>query len=172
MFWDVLLGFQDPPEGELLDLDALPAWRSLEFIPSVAGHVVADALGDGDPRELPSARHALVAQHGTDALDRWREWSPLTSRTYRPHRADSTFLFFTRERVWARPLLGTANLLYGTGHALAGLLWAPVDRGERLARGAKGVAMSVPELFFFSVRQGSYPIAPPEAPKRVLSALH
>ncbi|MEM9176753.1 MAG: hypothetical protein AAGC67_16130 [Myxococcota bacterium] len=145
----------------LLPDAARPGWRPLGFIPVVASRDVERRLSAGARRHLPSARLARLAARGSDAPGRWREWSPLTSRTYRPHGEDSAFLFFTRERGPTRPLLGVGNLVYGAGHAIVGLVSAPVDRGARFQRGLRGIVMSVPELLFFNVRQGSYPIAPP-----------
>lgn len=136
------------------------------FIPAVAGRAVARAMGNGPPRILPSAREIVRAGEGErDDSDEpstsasLRETFTLTSRTYRPHAADSHFLVFPQP-FWLRPLLGLANLGYGLGNASLGLLAAPFDRSERLRRGAMGIVMSVPELFFLRVRQGTYPATP------------
>ena len=148
----------------LLRKDARDPGSGWGFIPVAAGRRVERLLGDAPSRTLPSARFERLAdlEHdGSRRANGWREWSPLTSHTYRPRPVDSSFLFFTRERRWSRPLLGAANLVFGTGTALVGFLSAPLDQGERLRGGAQGVVMSVPELFFFSVRQGTYPVVPP-----------
>ena len=60
-----------------------------------------------------------------------------------------------------RPLAGLANLATGVGAMAIGLLKAPFDRARMTRRGLKGVVMSVPELFFFNIRKGSYVIVPP-----------
>lgn len=138
------------------------------FIPVVAGRLVArhapveERVRRPGLRELAIERAARLGRADWVAL---RESNTLTARTYRPHSADSLFLFFSQGPVWARPLIGVGNLLTGLGGATAGLLTAPLDGGERFLRGIRGVAMSVPELFFFSVRKGTYVVAPdPPAP--------
>lgn len=134
------------------------------FIPVVAGRIVARHAPLVDRRRLPGLR-ALEVERARGLHGRgWvavRESNTLTSHSYRPHPEDSIFLFFSDGPVWLRPLAGLGNLLSGLGGAGAGLLSAPVDGGRRLVRGLEGMAMSVPELFFFSVRKGSYLVAPP-----------
>jgi hypothetical protein len=132
------------------------------FIPVVAGRAVSTTRASGPPRRLGSAREIELRAGGARSTsERLRETNTLTARTYRRHAADSHFLFFPQP-VWLRPIAGLANLGYGLAHASLGLLTAPFDRGERLRRGAMGAVMSVPELFFFRVRQGSYPATPPD----------
>lgn len=135
----------------------------LAFVPAVAARRIARHPAAGPIVGLPSARRDMVRAAATSGTigERLRELSPLTSRTYRPHADDSSFLFFTRDTLWARPLLGVGNLVWATAATAAGVLSAPFDGAERLRRGGNGVLMSVPELFFASVRQGSYPIVPP-----------
>ncbi len=132
------------------------------FIPVVAGRYVAERLSGGAPQRLESARETLVRDLETRRpRARWGEAMTLTARTYRPHAADSSFLFFTDGPIWLRPLAGLTNLAYGFGAAGLGVLAMPFDAGRQLRRGLFGAIMSVPELFFFQVRQGSYPVSPP-----------
>jgi hypothetical protein len=132
------------------------------FIPVVAGRYVTERLSSGAPRRLESARETLLRDLETRRpRARWREAMTLTARTYRPHAADSSFLFFTDGPIWLRPLAGLTNLAYGFGAAGLGVLAMPFDAGRQLRRGLLGAMMSVPELFFFQVRQGSYPVSPP-----------
>jgi hypothetical protein len=56
---------------------------------------------------------------------------------------------------------GIFNLATGIGAAGVGILTAPFDHGRRFLRGVRGATMSVPELFFFNIRKGSYPVPPP-----------
>lgn len=135
----------------------------IDFVPAVAARRIARHPAAGAVVRLPGARRGLVraATISGGVGARLRELSPLTSRTYRPNAVDSSFLFFTRETPWARPLLGLGNLAWASAATLVGVVSAPFDRGEGLRRGGYGLLMSVPELFFFSVRQGSYPIVPP-----------
>lgn len=116
----------------------------------------------------PSARHATIESalvtlpHATQRIAlRARESNTLTSRFYRPHRRDSTFLFFAEGPVVTRPLAGVSNLVWGSGASLLGALTAPFDRGTLLRRGLKGMALSLPEIAFVPIRKGSYVVALP-----------
>lgn len=129
---------------------------ALAFIPVSAGRIVARTLPLRGRTRLPSARELALAELRPSALARLREANTLTSRAHRLHRSDSPFLFFTTRPIWLRPFAGVANLAVGLGASAAGLVSAPFDGGEGLRRGANGVLMSVPELFFFNVRKGSY----------------
>ena len=132
------------------------------FIPVVAGRYVAARLSSGPAQRLESAREMLVRESRTSRPGaRWREAMTLTAHSYRPHAADSSFLLFSDGPVWLRPLTGVTNLAYGVGSAGVGVLTAPFDDGLQIRRGLLGAMMSVPELFFFEVRQGSYPVFPP-----------
>jgi hypothetical protein len=137
---------------------------SASFIPIVATRSVEKSMAAGPRRVLHSAREVALQRARSETKVPWssvREAMTLTSRTYRPNSADSRFLFFSDGPVWARPLIGIANLGYGVGATALGIFAAPFDRGEGLRRGAQGILMSVPELFFFQIRQGTYPVSPP-----------
>ncbi len=134
------------------------------FIPVVAGRVAKRHLPNSGVRRLPSWREWRLSELRSDEGDslafRLRESNTLSARTYWASPDDSVFLFFTRDPVWSRPLAGIANLAAGTGATLVGFLRAPLDRGRMLRRGLQGVLMSVPELFFFNIRKGSYLTVP------------
>ena len=139
----------------------------LSFVPVAAHRIVArNAPIKGRERLLGTRELAIererAAHAGRFALgSRVRESSPRTSKHYEPHPADSTFLFFTDRTIWTRPLAGLANIVTSTLVGTAGLITLPFDRGQRLRDAAMGFSMSVPELFFFNIRKGSYPITPP-----------
>jgi hypothetical protein len=140
------------------------------FIPEVVALRIEAALATQPRRVLPSTRErALDEARETlgNSFSRMvfesREVIPLTSQTYRPNQDDSRFLLFADGPVALRPLIGIANLGYGVIASLFGVLEAPFDHGVGLRRGVQGIAMSIPELFFFQVRQGSYRVTPPRA---------
>ncbi len=140
------------------------------FIPEVVALRIEAALATQPRRVLPSTRErALDQARGKikTSLSRVafesREFIALTSQTYRSNQDDSRFLLFADGPVVMRPLIGLTNLGYGVAASLFGLLEAPFDDGVGLRRGVQGIAMSIPELFFFQVRQGSYRVAPPGA---------
>ncbi|MFK7897890.1 MAG: hypothetical protein AB8G23_18800 [Myxococcota bacterium] len=139
-----------------------------DFIPELVAARIENAFSDQPRRILPSARDrartqartATSSTFGKLALDA-REFATFTSRTYAANQDDSRFVFFSDGPPAIRPLIGLANFTYGAAGALVGVLEAPFDRGVGLRRGIQGMIMSVPELFFFQVRQGSYRILPP-----------
>jgi hypothetical protein len=136
----------------------------LAFVPFLAERAVRAQWRTGEHRTLLSYRRATVAAQmaapgGWRAL--LRESNTLTSALYQPHEGDSIFLFFTDDAGLARPLLGAANLTAGLVASVAGLLRLPFDGGVTMARGLRGSAASVPELFFANVRKGTFPLAVP-----------
>jgi hypothetical protein len=133
------------------------------FVPAgLARGVAANDLAR-QTDELPSHRRRRVAELARRegrlrvAL---RESNTLTSTVYEGSISDDAFLFFSDGTVWVRPLLGTANLVYGLGQATAGLATAPFDRGRRAWRGLRGAFYSVPEMVGFSIRKGRYDLLP------------
>lgn len=135
------------------------------FVPVVAGRIVRRNLPLIETTRLSSLRESTLRKRRLRGTKRWveaiRESNTLSSTTYWPHPGDSTFLLFSDRSLWIRPIAGLVNLVTGLGATVVGVLQAPIDRGRLARRGLQGVAMSVPELFFFSVRRGSYVIAPP-----------
>jgi hypothetical protein len=85
--------------------------------------------------------------------------------------ASRGFLFFTDDTVAARPVLGALNLVAGIGVAAAGLAMLPVDRGDLLKSGLRGVLFSLPELAFFNIRKGSFPDLGPRGIERPAAML-
>src|SRR5262249_16346672 len=93
-----------------------------------------------------------------------------TSTLYRKAPDDSAFLFFTDDAVATRPVLGVLNVVAGLGVAAAGLAMLPIDHGDLLKSGLRGVLFSLPELGFFNIRKGSFPDLGPrasEGPQRI-----
>ncbi|MGZ4955430.1 MAG: hypothetical protein ACXV8Q_09990, partial [Methylobacter sp.] len=55
-----------------------------------------------------------------------------------------------------RPVFGLVNAAAAIGQSVYGFLSWPLDSGDNLKSGATGILMSLPELFFFNMRKGSY----------------
>lgn len=131
---------------------------NLNFIPLVSENAVASAYDTRARFAHPSYRERELARMRASE-GAWpvalRESNTVTSTSYRRGSSDSEFLFFTQEQVAARPLLGAANLVWGLGHATAGLVSAPIAGPGRLERGLRGIAFSLPELFFVNLRKGT-----------------
>ena len=92
---------------------------ALAFIPSRAVEALQRAGLVRSTQTLPSLHTRLIHQRRTEAhsLRVWLEESnTLTSSIYRRWhaRGDSNFLFFTDKNRATRPILGAANLAYGT----------------------------------------------------------
>ncbi|MEA1921520.1 MAG: hypothetical protein U9N63_02570 [Pseudomonadota bacterium] len=108
---------------------------------------------------LPSRRlrklHSLYEDE--NSLKVWfREANTLSSTIYEPRTADTPFLFFTDDARLLRPLEGATNLCYAALHGLSGILSLPFDGGERVHQGVQGIFYSLPELFFWNIRKGTY----------------
>ncbi|WP_157135050.1 hypothetical protein [Leptonema illini] len=122
------------------------------FIPFVSERYVADALGNGERILYRSYRNELLLiEHDPVA-----ETSTISSRYYVWNERDSWFLFFSEDRPLARPLFGVVNLFLGGAQTVIGLPSAPFDRGQRLSRGIRGMAFSLSEVAFISVRKGTF----------------
>jgi hypothetical protein len=88
-----------------------------------------------------------------------REVNSLTSRIYERRDRDGSFLLFSDDVLWPRPLYGAVNLAWALADGSVGVLAAPLDRGRRVRRAAVGAAFSFPELVFMNVRKGSFDAA-------------
>ncbi len=141
--------------------------QGLRFIPFAAFDAVAKHYRRQSSYRLPSYREQEIARKyltANNTLVDLAESNVLTASIYRWHSGDSAFLFFTQEAVWLRPVLGSANLTVALGQSLYGMLLLPWDWGDNLKKGLRGVAVSLPELLFFSIRKGSFPGLMPQGP--------
>ncbi|HYC24023.1 MAG TPA: hypothetical protein VEI94_15030, partial [Candidatus Bathyarchaeia archaeon] len=131
----------------------------LTFVPVLSQSAVRRAYQVEATGEIPSYRSERLAE-----LDRLesplvvalRESNTLTSTVYRRSGDDSYFLFFTDGTPAVRPVLGAVNLAVGIGAGVAGVALLPVDGGETVVAGLKGVVFSLPELVFVNIRKGSF----------------
>jgi hypothetical protein len=135
---------------------------ALAFWPLVYFGRVGERLAVERVERLPGRRErelsALRTREGGLRLYA-RESNTLSSRLYQRRDADGSFLLFTDDVFWPRPLYGALNLAWSAGDAALGLLTAPFDRGRRLERAGKGMLFSVPELVFVNIRKGSFDAA-------------
>jgi hypothetical protein len=65
-------------------------------------------------------------------------------------------MFFTDDNVIFRPVFGVFNAAAGIGQSVLGLLTWPFDTGKNVESGLTGILMSLPELFYFNIRKGTY----------------
>ena len=85
-----------------------------------------------------------------------RESNIFTSTLYDYNSDDSFFMFFTDDNVIFRPVFGVFNAAAGISQSVLGLLTWPFDSGKNLELGMAGILMSLPELFYFNIRKGTY----------------
>lgn len=138
----------------------------LNFIPSVAAMKLSSDKFTKEIKLYPSYRNLK-----RNNLKVWEEkyiverFVP-TSKIYRPNPMDHSFLFFTEESIWNRPIFGFANAVYGLGYTGIGLIKSPIDKGRNFSKGTETIFYSLPELFFFNIRKGHFPlIAAEEIPE-------
>jgi hypothetical protein len=132
---------------------------SLNFVPQISALVLEDTYAVSERLRLPSYRQRQLAEMRRDENPVWvflRESNVVTSTLYRVQPRDSIFLFFTDDLVVPRPLFGVVNLVAGLAASGVGLTMLPVDGGETLWAGVRGVIFSLPELVFQNIRKGSF----------------
>ena len=86
-----------------------------------------------------------------------KESNTLSSSVYKLNRQDGFFLFFTDDQIWTRPIFGIFNFSAGLLYSVYGLVKVPFDRGTSLKKGIQTSFYSLPELFFFNIRKGTFP---------------
>jgi len=156
--------------AELADLEALTIKESekrlggyieipYNFIPFVAYQSVLDRYHVTKSRDLDSYRGLELAKleaRQNSLITALTESNIISSRLYRYNPDDALFVFFTDDNVLLRPVFGLVNTGAGIGQSVYGAFSWPLDLGENLKAGATGILMSLPELFFFNMRKGSY----------------
>lgn len=138
----------------------------LNFVPSIAAMKFSSSPYTKEYKLYPSYRNLKRKQIKDWKEIHFKERFVPTSIIYRPNPMDHSFLFFTEESIWNRPILGFANLLWGVGYIGVGIVKAPFDGGKDVSKGTDTIFYSVPELFFFNIRKGHFPlIAADEIPE-------
>lgn len=134
--------------------------QGLEFIPFLSFHIVGETWRVSSTEITPSYRLRSVEKAKAFGNPYWvglRESTVFSSSLYRWHGGDSAFVFFTDDLLLTRPLAGGVNFVAGVVKVAVGLATLPWDSGESFKQGAKGILNSLPELFFFNIRKGSFP---------------
>ncbi len=130
------------------------------FIPFRLFGLVNDRFRVTKVEVLPGYRKRMLLRTAQNEPDNtslyFRECNTLTSTLYPGVPEDTPFLFFTDDVVWIRPVYGAVNGAYGLIAAALGLFTLPMDGGNLSLLGLKGTLYSLPELFFFNIRKGSY----------------
>jgi hypothetical protein len=134
-----------------------------DFIPFAFWDSVTSRLRVASVEIIPSHREqelARVLAEDPRLPRRFEESMTLSSSIYTPRFRDGSFLFFTDDVFWRRPLLGVANLGFATVNVPLGLMTAPFDRARRARAAGSGIWYSLPELVFFNIRKGTYDWVP------------
>jgi hypothetical protein len=141
----------------------LPPGAGLDFIPFAFWDSVTSRLRVARLEIIPSHREqelARVLAEDPRLPRRFEESITLASSIYTPRLRDGSFLFFTDDVFWRRPLLGLANLGFATGNVPLGLVTAPFDGARRARAAGSGIWYSLPELVFFNIRKGTFDWVP------------
>ncbi|EQA38446.1 hypothetical protein LEP1GSC047_2407 [Leptospira inadai serovar Lyme str. 10] len=143
--------------------------RSLSFIPFVAYNRVKNDWNFRSEESVLSYRKRrleFMSRTESSLLVSLRESNTVSSTIYESNPEDSSFLFFTDDVFFVRPIYGIANIGYGLGNGIFGVFTLPFDGGKRLKSGFQSAFFSLPELAFFNIRKGSFPkVSPKETPK-------
>ncbi len=136
------------------------AGQGLSYVPFGLHDKVLSSFSVQRQEVLPAYRlRELEKLYREEGGNVWfREANTITSTVYTPWDSDGHFLFFTDDLLISRPIFGLVNLCYGVLQTLGGVVTAPVDEGRRFVRGLDGMFFSLPEIFFFNIRKGSFQI--------------
>lgn len=130
------------------------------FIPFRLFGLVKDRFRVTEVDVLPGYRKRMLLRAEQEEPENtslyFRECNTLTSTLYPGVEEDTPFLFFTDDVVWIRPVYGAINAAYGLITAALGIFTLPLDGGDLSLAGLKGTLYSLPELFFFNIRKGSF----------------
>ncbi|MCP4579666.1 MAG: hypothetical protein GY846_25625, partial [Deltaproteobacteria bacterium] len=134
--------------------------KDFGFIPFRLFGLVNDRFRVTKVDVMPGYRKRMLLRAAQNEPDHtslyFRECNTLTSTLYPGVKGDTPFLFFTDDVVWLRPVYGALNGAYGLIAAALGIFTLPMDGGNLSILGLKGALYSLPELFFFNIRKGSY----------------
>ncbi|EQA64386.1 hypothetical protein [Leptospira alexanderi] len=134
---------------------------SFAFIPFYASHWVSNNWKNEGKKIFLSYRRKKLAEllkQNPSWKIHFKESLTLSSSIYKSNREDHFFLLFTDDVFWVRPFYGIVNLTTGLGATLIGILASPLDRGERFQKGFQSLFFSFPELAFFNIRKGTFPM--------------
>ena len=133
--------------------------NNFTFIPFVADFKVGSYYKTKTKEEIDSYRLRSKSQLKNHHFPFWidlKESNTITSSIYKFNSNDSFFIFFTDDTIILRPILGSVNLIGGLGQLTLGIFTLPFDNGKNFKRGVEGSLFSLPELFFFNIRKGSF----------------
>jgi hypothetical protein len=136
-----------------------------DFVPFAFFERVTSRLRVAKIEIVPSHRERELARVLSDdpaLARRLGESVSFASTIYTPRWRDGSFLFFTDDVFWRRPLLGFANLGWAAGGGVVGVVTAPFDGARRARAAGSGLWYSIPELFFFNIRKGTFEWVPTE----------
>ncbi|TGL12603.1 hypothetical protein EHQ50_12505 [Leptospira meyeri] len=130
---------------------------SFNFVPSVAALKLESSEYTKQIKVYPSYRNLKRKQLSQFSEKYFQDRFVLTSKIYKTNPIDHSFLFFTEETIWDRPIFGLVNTVWGIGYTAVGVITAPFDKGNRFSKGTETVFYSLPELVFFNIRKGHFP---------------
>lgn len=131
--------------------------RYLNFIPAVAAMRLESHPLTRRKKIYLSFRNLYLNAKLQNKKDTWKDQLPSLSPIYKPNPFDHSFLFFTDDKLYSRPLYGLSNLVWGIGYTATGILWIPLDYGQTVSKGSESIFYSLPELIFFNIRKGHFP---------------
>ena len=149
----------NPHESTYLFGGYINSKNNFTFIPFIADYKVGTFYNTKSKEEIQSYRLRYKDQMKTQFLPIWtalKESNTLSSSIYKFNSNDSFFIFFTDDTILLRPIMGSVNLIGGISQFSLGIFTLPFDNGNNLKKGFEGSLFSLPELFFFNIRKGSF----------------
>ena len=159
LVYSLSAAFADPVVERQLLGGRLESQADLAFVPFIFYRQARTIFGLDIQDFLPSRRlrKLQALSDKENVLKIWfREANTISSTIYEIRSEDTPFLFFTDDAKLLRPLEGAVNFCYAALHGTVGLLTLPFDGGERLHQSMRGMFYSLPEIFFWNIRKGTY----------------
>lgn len=129
----------------------------LIFIPFVAFDQVYKRYNVDKSEEIYSYRIKYLKTKIKEKLEeKLIESNTITSKLYKFNPDDTWFIFFTDDTIIVRPIFGIVNMFAGVSEFAFGIIYMPADRGAHFQKGMQGIFFSIPELFFFNIRKGTF----------------
>lgn len=133
--------------------------EGFNFIPFVARNRVRSIFRVRKVTVYPSFRNRkLESLSNTENFLKVeiKESNTFSSSLYRRNSNDGFFIFFTDRNRYLRPVFGLVNVLAGSLQVTYGILSYPVTGGRDISPGFAGILDSLPEIFFFNIRKGTF----------------
>ncbi|MCZ8156358.1 MAG: hypothetical protein O9264_09595 [Leptospira sp.] len=130
---------------------------SLSFVPFISAKQIQKNYRINHVKKILSYRLIKKSEMNLSVFQNLKEDFRPLSTLYKKNPYDQSFLFFTDDTIFLRPIYGLTNITWALGVSTVGIISLPLDKGTRLYNGLQSVFFSFPELLFLNIRKGYFP---------------